>query len=200
MANYFASRLYDFLLFPFLHNTRKKTAQLVTQLNPQSVIDICCGTGNQLSYLHNKNIELTGIDNSEKMLKQSKNIKCHFQDARNIDFSDNTFDLAMIQLALHEKPFEDQIKIINEAYRIIKPNGHLLILDYEISQKTNKSSKYIIYIIEYIAGKDHFRNFKQFHKNNCTNSLINNDKFYLEKQELIAGNSMSLRLYRKKIK
>lgn len=198
MAYSFAAHVYDFLLFPFLHNIRKRTAKIVAELNPKSLIDICCGTGNQLKYLNQTNIKLTGIDLSEQMIKQSKNIKCYVQDARKIEFPENTFDLAIIQLALHEKPYEDQIKIIDETHRIIKPNGNLLIVDYEISKQTNLSSKFIIYFIEYIAGKDHFKNFIQFHKNNCTENIIDTNKFHLMKKQLIAGKSMSFQLLKKK--
>ena len=197
MANYAVAKLYDFLLYPFLNNIRKKTAKIIIQLNPKSVIDICCGTGNQLEYLMNTNIKLTGIDLSPAMLKVAKHIDCYEQDARDIQFPDNSFDLVMIQLALHEKSFDDQKMIIDEASRIIRNNGHLLIVDYEINEKTKSYSRYVINAIEFMAGKEHFRNFKEYHKNECTNKLIDNNKFLLERKVLIAGKSMALQIYRK---
>jgi len=197
MANYSVAKLYDFLLYPFLNNIRKKTAKIVIQLNPKSVIDICCGTGNQLEYLKNTDIKLTGIDLSPAMLKVAKHIDCYEQDARDIQFPDNSFDLVMIQLALHEKSFDDQKMIIDEASRIIRNNGHLLIVDYEINEKTKSYSRYVINAIEFMAGKEHFRNFKEYHKNECTNKLIDNNKFLLERKVLIAGKSMALQIYRK---
>lgn len=197
MANYAVAKLYDFLLYPFLNKIRKKTAKIIIQLNPKSVIDICCGTGNQLEYLKNTDIKLTGIDLSPTMLKVAKHIDCYEQDARDIQFPDNSFDLVMIQLALHEKSFEDQKMIIDEASRITRNNGHLLIVDYEINEKTKSSSRYIINAIEFLAGKEHFRNFREYHKNECTNKLISNNVFLLEKKVLIAGKSMALQIYRK---
>ncbi len=198
MASYIAANLYDFLLYPFLHSTRKKTAELISQLNPESVLDVCCGTGNQLAYIKNTNINLNGIDLSENMLKKSDRVKCFIQDARKIEFPNESYDLALIQLALHEKPFEDQVKIIREMHRVIKQNGYLLIVDYEISKITNKSSKYIIHAIEFLAGRNHYKYFRQFHRNNCTQKLIDETDFYLEKHELLAGNAMSLKLFRKR--
>ena len=191
------ARLYDILLYPFLNKIRKKIAKLILQLNPKSVIDICCGTGNQLKFLKNSNIKLTGIDNSLAMLKVSQDIDCYEQDAKNIQFPDNSFDLAIIQLALHEKPFDDQKKIINEAHRIINNNGHLLILDYEINKNTSRLSRNVINAIEYMAGNEHYRNFKQFHKNNCTNKVINPEHFILKKKIRIAGNSMTIQILQK---
>ena len=197
MANYAVAKFYDFLLHPFLNKIRKKTAKIIIQINPKSVIDICCGTGNQLEYLKNTDIKLTGIDLSPAMLKVTKHIDCYEQDARDIQFPDNSFDLVMIQLALHEKSFDDQKMIIDEASRITRNNGHLLIVDYEINEKTKSSSRYIINAIEFMAGKEHFRNFKEYHKNECTNKLINNKVFLLEKKVLIAGKSMALQIYKK---
>ncbi len=197
MANYAVAKLYDFLLYPFLNKIRKKTAKIIIQLNPKSVIDICCGTGNQLEYLKNTDIKLTGIDLSPAMLKVAKHIDCYEQDARDIQFPDKSFDLVMIQLALHEKSFEDQKMIIDEASRITRNNGHLLIVDYEINEKTKPSSRYIINAIEFLAGKEHFRNFREYHKNECTNKLIDSNVFLLKKKVLIAGKSMALQIYKK---
>ncbi len=200
MAKYVMANLYDMLLYPFLKDIRKKTARIIIQLNPKSVIDICCGTGNQLEYLKNTNIRLTGIDISPAMLKAAKHIDCREQDAKNIQFPDKSFDLVMIQLALHEKSFDDQKKIIGEAYRILSDQGHLLIVDYEISEKTKPSSRYIITAIEFLAGKKHFRNFKEYHKNECTNKLINNNLLLPEKKVLIVGRAMALQIFRKQAK
>lgn len=197
MGKYSLANFYDMLLYPFLKNIRKKTARIIIQLNPKSVIDICCGTGNQLKYLKDTGIKLTGIDISPVMLKAASGIDCHEQDARNILFPDKSFDLVIIQLALHEKSFDDQKKIIDEAYRILIDDGHLLIVDYEISKKTLPFSRYIITLIEFMAGKEHFKYFKEYHKNECTNRLINNNQFILEKKVLIAGKAMALQVFRK---
>ncbi len=197
MANYSIAKLYDFLLYPFLNNIRKKVAKIIIQLNPESLIDICCGTGNQLKFLKDSSIKLTGIDNSKAMLKVSGNINCYEQDARNIEFNNDSFDMAIIQLALHEKTFEDQKKIIDEAYRIIKSKGHLLILDYEINSNTSSFSRNMIHFIEYLAGKEHYANFKQFHVNHCTHKIIEPNQFILKKKMFIGGKSMAIQILQK---
>ncbi len=197
MANYSIAKLYDFLLYPFLNNIRKKVAKVIIQLNPESLIDICCGTGNQLKFLKDSSIKLTGIDNSKAMLKVSGNINCYEQDARNIEFKNDSFDMAIIQLALHEKTFEDQKKIIDEAYRIIKSKGHLLILDYEINSNTSSFSRNMIHFIEYLAGKEHYTNFKQFHVNHCTHKIIEPNQFILKKKMFIGGKSMAIQILQK---
>lgn len=39
---------YDFILYPVLHPIRKKEVEVAKRLKPASIIDICCGTGDQL--------------------------------------------------------------------------------------------------------------------------------------------------------
>ncbi len=197
MSNFYLASIYDFILYPFLNKTRQKTAKIISRLNPESLIDICCGTGNQLKYLSHTKIKLTGIDNSAGMLKAAKNLNCYIQDAREIQFPDKEFEMALIQLALHEKSFDDQEKIINEIHRILKNEGYLVIMDYDIGNQTSKSAKYIINIIEYLAGKEHYGYFKEYHKNNGVNQLIKNHHFKLIKKTAIAGKSMSLMIFQK---
>ncbi|MFO7830236.1 MAG: methyltransferase domain-containing protein [Bacteroidales bacterium] len=197
MSNYYLASIYDFILYPFLNKTRQKTAKIINQLNPESLIDICCGTGNQLKYLNHTKIKLTGIDNSAEMLKAAKNLNCYNQDAREIQFPDKEFEMALIQLALHEKSFDDQKKIIEEIYRILKMKGYLVIMDYDIGNQTSKSAKYIINIIEYLAGKEHYGYFKEYHKNNGVTKLINTNHFKLIKKTAFAGKAMSLMIFQK---
>ncbi len=197
MTNYFIAGVYDWLLYPFLNKTRKHTAKIIQQINPESLIDICCGTGNQLKYLGHTNIKLTGVDNSPEMLNSGKLFNCLQQDARNIEFPDQSFDMALIQLALHEKSIEDQQRIIHEAYRILKDKGHLLILDYHIDSQTSKSAKYMINIIEFLAGKEHYSHFKNYKQNGGLSKLIDTNRFDTTRTIHLAGRSMVLKIYRK---
>ena len=198
MSNFYLASLYDFILYPFLNKTRQKTAKIINQLNPESLIDICCGTGNQLKYLNHTKIKLTGIDNSPAMLVAAKHYNCYKQDARKIEFPDETFDMALIQLALHEKSIEDQQRVIHEAYRILKDSGHLVVLDYHIDSQTSKSAKNIITFIEFLAGKEHYSHFKGYNQSGGLSKLIDANRFYTIRTIHFAGNSMVLKIYQKR--
>jgi len=197
MSNYFLSGIYDFLLYPFLNKTRKQTAKIINQLNPESLIDICCGTGNQLKYLVHTNIKLTGIDNSPAMLGAVKHFNCYQQDARSIEFPDEFFDMALIQLALHEKSVSDRETILKEAYRILKNNGYLVVMDYRIDNQTSISAKYIIGMIEFFAGKQHYSHFKTYLKRGGLLKLVNPNHFKTLRSIPLAGKSMVLNIYQK---
>lgn len=64
--------------------------------------------------------------------KCSKNLDLSFEqaDAAHLFFKNNEFDVASISFALHDMPYEDEIKVLQEMKRVTKPNGHILIVDY----------------------------------------------------------------------
>jgi len=55
----------------------------------------------------------------------------------------------------------------------------MLVIDYVFDNKTTKFGRILISIIERIAGREHYRNFKSFIQNKGLLSLIKKDKFKL---------------------
>ena len=138
------SKIYN-LLEPFLSKIRKQVLKLLKQENVETVIDICCGTGTLVQLLNKNGFDAIGIDSSKSMLSKAGS-KCFLCDAWNIPYKN--FDCAVIFLALHEKDFETQSKIISEMKRIVKKDGLLVFVDY------NARKSFIINLIERIAGKE----------------------------------------------
>lgn len=192
------ARIYDPVLHAVLHKIRKKVVGVVQQYNPSCIIDICCGTGNQLKYLKRSGFyNVTGIDLSRSMLQQTEKgkekVKCDEQDATELKFQENSFDLGIISFALHEKPYEVARKIIDEARRVIQPDGHLIVVDYTFENKPRFPVKTAIRIVEKFAGKDHHRHFKHYISYGGMNKLLKN--FNLEKEYRFHGGATSLRVY-----
>jgi len=167
-----------------------------------SIIDLCCGTGNQLKLLGKNNFKsLHCLDISNSMLKIAMksdfNIKYYNEDATKTSFGNNTFDIAIISFAIHEKDRETQEKFLEEAYRLIKNEGLLLIVDYDFDKKTTEIVKAFITLIERMAGKDHYNNYINYTKHNGLLSLIDEDKFELIKKNKRSFNGVTISLYRK---
>ena len=80
----------------------------------------------------------------------------HYEDAK--------FNLAMTAFSLHEKNHTSARKIVNEIVRVTSEGGDILIVDYKLSEKTSTLSKILIYCIEWVAGGEHYRNFKSYIK------------------------------------
>lgn len=164
--NYMAP-VYDPLLHFGLDKIRRRATEIARRLDAERIIDVCCGTGNQLKYLQKEGFsDVIGVDLSDAMLRQAGKgsvlAPCSKQDATAMDFEPNSFDLGMISFALHEKSPEDAEKIVREARRIIRPQGHLMVVDYVFDDKANALGRAMVRTVEFFAGRQHFRNFKKY--------------------------------------
>lgn len=142
------SKVYDLLdIIYFKNNSRNPRNTLLSFINQQDVeiIDICTGTAaNAITIANrNKNAQIVGIDISQEMLQIAEkkviqnglnNIKLIKMDASRTTFEDNTFDVIVISLVLHEIPNELAGKILLETKRILKPQGKLLVIEWEEPQ------------------------------------------------------------------
>ena len=93
----------------------------------QRILDIGCGIGSFEQKLATLNI--TGLDNSEEMLKEARkrsNKTFVLGNAESLDFSDLSFDAVFYATTLEF--LSNYRKAIQEAYRVTKPNGNLLVM------------------------------------------------------------------------
>jgi demethylmenaquinone methyltransferase/2-methoxy-6-polyprenyl-1,4-benzoquinol methylase len=81
----------------------------------------------------------------------------------------------MSSFALHEKDHFTARQILKEMVRVSSKD--LLIVDYELGGKTSFFSKWLIYLIEWIAGREHYRNFKSYINLGGLDGLLNDIKF-----------------------
>ncbi len=115
-------------------NWRQTVYNLSMQDNPKKIIDIATGTGDIALCFANDDVEVIGIDNARQMLdianqKKSsfKNIQFQLEDAENMSFENNSFDVATVGFGVRN--FEDLNKGLNEIKRILKPGKKLIILE-----------------------------------------------------------------------
>lgn len=195
-----AAKLYDPLLYLFLNPIRKIVLAELAEHKDSLIIDLCCGTGNQLKVLEkNKFTALHCLDLSESMLEIAQHgtskIKIYQADATKTDFADNTFDVGIISFAIHEKDRLTQEDLLKEAHRIIKQDGVLLIVDFDFATDTSWLAKSVINMIERIAGGEHYKNFVSYRENKGLNSLMQEDEYRLIKQNKRAFNSIAINRY-----
>lgn len=179
MSEYsFIATVYDILLFPFLWNIRHQVLKIVAELKPERIIDVCCGTGSQLRLLKKYGFHGVGIDRSESMLKMAKKGRnapdCFLRDATATDFKSETFDLAMITFSLHETGWKNAHAILDEVQRILKPGGHVMVVDYALGKGAPKMAERFIGWIEFLAGKSHHRNFIHYKQSGGLDLLLRN--------------------------
>ena len=164
----YSAKFYDGLLFLFIRPIRNKVIALVKQYRYRLILDVCCGTGDQLKLLKQHGFDGEGIDLSNAMLsvagKGGHKADCIHQDATQMQYENAKFDLVMTAFSLHEKSHASARKIVEEMVRVTSEGGDILIVDYELSEKTSTLSKMLIYFIEWVAGGEHYQNFKSYIK------------------------------------
>ena len=120
------------------------------------VLDVACGTADSTIALAKAGVpRVVGVDISEGMLKvgekkieelkPNSTITLKVEDCENLSFEDNTFDAAFIAFGIRN--FEDKKKGLKELHRVLKPNGHLLILELSVPQNKILLSLYKLYFL-----------------------------------------------------
>ena len=100
------------------------------------IIDIGAGTGKYSIKLFNEGYDVTAIElikhNLMTIKKNCPNLKSYQGNAINLSKElDNSYDLVLLFGPLyHLISFEDKVKALKEAKRIIKPNGIIMISYY----------------------------------------------------------------------
>jgi malonyl-CoA O-methyltransferase len=106
---------------------------LPADLTGQCCLDLACGSGRYLRYLHRHNAKQTiGLDYSPQMLRQAQNlplprVKLSWGSFLALPFAANTFNLITCGLAVgHEK---NLAQIIAEIARVLRPGGLVIYSD-----------------------------------------------------------------------
>jgi demethylmenaquinone methyltransferase/2-methoxy-6-polyprenyl-1,4-benzoquinol methylase len=198
---YKSAKYYDKFLYLFVWRIRKKILQIVKKNQYKNILDVCCGTGNQLKLLKKHGIDGIGVDLSKAMLEIAESgkikVKCHEQDAENISFSNETFDLTMITFALHEKSNSSARKILNEMIRLTQKSGHLIIVDFSINDQTSYLAKKGISFIESRTGDDHYKHFKDYVASNGLDTLLEDSPLKEVEKHYFALNGVVLKVLSK---
>ena len=152
-----------------IHRLWKKS--LLNMMNPsqnQNLIDVACGTGDIaklfLNYV-NKKSQITCVDpnkhminKGKKKLNEFKNLKWVISTAEKLPLSDNSFDFYTISFGLRNT--KNLNKTLTEAYRVLKPGGRYLCLEFSKIQNSGlefiykKYSKLIPSIGKFVVGEE----------------------------------------------
>jgi len=113
----------------FLRSQKKKLFREVNELPYGKLLEVGVGQGTHLK--HYKTHKIVGIDTSLKMLeiakKQNiKGIELIEMNGENILFENQTFDYVVLSHII--TVVDSPNKLLDEAFRILKPNGTLFIL------------------------------------------------------------------------
>lgn len=134
---------------------RKKAVAYLKPFSPRSILDIATGTGVLAFQMYNrlKPEKIIGADISEGMMeigrKQAESkglsgiINFEYQDCCSLTYKDNSFEA--LTAAFGVRNFEDIRQGLKEMHRVIKPGGHVMILELSTPEKFPMKQLYNIY-------------------------------------------------------
>ncbi len=126
---------------------RKTTIEL-SQIKPgDSVLDVGCGTGDltiAAKAVAGHNGEVYGTDAAPGMIAAAQrkvsqagvDVTIQVGLIENITFPDNQFDVVLNSLMMHHLPDDLKRDGLTEIFRVLKPEGRLLIIDIESSRQS----------------------------------------------------------------
>jgi demethylmenaquinone methyltransferase/2-methoxy-6-polyprenyl-1,4-benzoquinol methylase len=148
---------------------RKKAIRFLKPFQPKTILDVATGTGDfAFEALALKPEKVVGVDISEGMLdvgrkkvqtaRKSDKIELTYGDSENLPFQDNSFDA--VTVAFGVRNFENLDKGLNEIHRVIKPGGHIVVLEFSkpikfpMKQLYHFYFRYVLPVIGRLVSKD----------------------------------------------
>ena len=172
-----------------IHRLWKKT--FINWLNPQEntkLIDVASGTGDiaklYLEYINYKGKVYCVDENkgmleiNKKKLKNQNSVKWYCNNAEKLPFKNNEFDYYTISFGIRNVSNIDNV--FKEAYRVLKPGGRLLCLEFSKVENEILNTFYKMYSKTIpVMGKIILKNSKPYEY------LINSiDEFYSQEKLL----------------
>ncbi len=134
----------DFMSLGIHRFWKKNLLNMMNASNNQKLIDVACGTGDIAKLFLEKvsqNSQITCVDPNKGMISKGKqklqtykNLNWIVSNAESLPIKDNTFDFYTISFGLRNTGNLD--KALSEAYRVLKPGGRYLCLEFSKIENT----------------------------------------------------------------
>lgn len=142
---------------------KKFRAKLIDQLKPDAgeiILEFGFGTGQNLilAYERNDKSKLIGVDidpkvkaiAQHKINKRGFDISLDLYDGKTFPYTDNSFDKVFSSLVFHQLDKETKLSCLKEIFRVLKPNGHIIIGDW--GQAKSKIMRFAFYFVQILDG------------------------------------------------
>lgn len=138
--SHYYNLLIKWCLLPFggEEKWRKELISPIDFSSRDKILDMCCGTGGAtfaIAQKAGKRAEIIGMDFSSGQINIAKrnnrflNVRFIEGDVAKTGFEDGHFDKVFITHALHEMPRGTRLSVLNEARRILKIGGKVIVLE-----------------------------------------------------------------------
>lgn len=139
---------------------RRKAVRKIMTINPETVADLACGTGDFSIALAKAGVKkILGYDISEGMLEvgrkkvDTEKISLNYGDSENLPLENDSVDAVSVAFGIRN--FEHKDKGLQEMFRIIRPDGMACILELSVPENPFLLACYKIYflhILPFLGG------------------------------------------------
>jgi len=188
---------YSTLFDPILKEVRICVAGLSGVKAGDRVLDVCCGTGDQVFHYEQKGAIAIGVDQEPSMIELAernrkrrgfKHSTFRIAGATELPFPDGYFDCASISLGLHEMERDERNRAVSEMKRVVKREGALIFIDFQVPSPKNSIS-YLIRAVEFLAGRHNYRCFRDYLAQGGLDQILKENQLIpQEKSLLLSGN------------
>ena len=189
--------IYDLLIEWAVRRIKLSVARRISQNDLSPVLDLCCGTGKQCRLIGDNGQKVIGLDIDSKMIEYaaSKYPRLPFvcADASRLPFREKSLRGIVISYALHEKTPQMRSRMLAEAEKLLAAGGSIILVDYEIPWNgLSRLGNFFTWIIERLAGGEHYKNRNQFLKQGGLEGFIKQNRLVIVKKRPIALGTSSL--------
>ena len=191
---------YSTIIDPILKDVRICVAEISDMKAGDRVLDVCCGTGDQVFHYTQKGAIAIGVDQKPNMIELAernrkrrgfKHSTFRVASATELPLPDGYFDCASISLGLHEMERDERYRAVSEMKRVVKKEGVLMFIDFQVPLPKN-SIAYLIRAVEFLAGRDNYRCFRDYLAQGGLNGILKENQLTPQKEALLMSGNMQV--------
>jgi len=191
---------YSTVVDPLLGDLRNAAAELAEIKAGDRVLDVCCGTGDQVFHYVRKGAVATGVDRDPRMIELAEkdrkrqgfnNINFRLGSATELPFPDGYFDCVSISLGLHEMNRDERSRSVTEMKRVVKKSGTLIFVDFNVPLAKNLIAS-LITAVEFLAGKDNYQCFSDYLAQGGLNQLLKENRLNMQKEAFYKSGNVQI--------
>ncbi len=192
------ARIYDQVIEPMQAGVRRVALRVMPPEQGWRVLDVGCGTGTGLVPYLAAGCEVSGVDVSPEMLDRARNrlgtnADLRLTDGDSLPFPDDSFDLAITTMVLHEVPAGQRVAFVKEMARVVKPRGALTVIDFRFGTLRGWRGPVLraaSEIIERLSG--HYSRYRSFRQAGGVPGVMEVAGLVVTLEKIVAGGNVAI--------